>query len=231
MSYDYVEGEKGSRSKYTVSWKAPVVANEWTRAQPGIDANNRVRQHDLAFEKRFITKDAFTRLQTTVFGILCTNAVQGWCNIINQGRRETPRVLAREIGMGLLAHLRADRAVPLSLSVSLGISHGTADGSSSIRASPGKYMPVSFRRGAGKGATFQRKCVVCGKDTSFFCSLCGEQCAVHPLHVRGRPDTVGCMEQHRRDPIFRFRRDPRAPSSDPASRDHQQRPTARRRLH
>ena len=88
-----------------------------------------------------------------VIGVSCTNAIQGWCNLINQGPRETLCVLALEIGMGLLAHLRSDRVVQLSPSASLGVSQGTG-ASSSIRASPGKHVPVSFHRGAGKDAAF-----------------------------------------------------------------------------
>jgi hypothetical protein len=81
--------------------------------------NSDVRQHDLAMEKRFGTHDPLTRSQTHVLGVVFANAIEGWANIINQGRRDSPRDVAREIGMGLLAHLRAEQAVPLSLSRSL----------------------------------------------------------------------------------------------------------------
>ena len=233
MWYAYSEGQLHNRQKYWISWDAPVVANVWTKAQPGIDANNRVRQHDLALEKRFGTHDPFIRYQTHVLGVVLANAIEGWCNIINQGRRDSPRELAREIGMGLLAHLRAEKAVPLSLSGSLALSQGTTGGGSSIRDSPGKHMPLSYCRAAGKSSGYQRHCVVCGKDTSFFCSMCGDQVAVHPARVQGRAAPVDCIDRHRRDPAFRFRREPRparAPTSDRVSGLDQQPPAARRRL-
>lgn len=89
--------------------------------------------------------------------------------------------------MALLAYLRADTAVPRSLPGSLALSDGTIGGGSSIRGSHGEHMPSSFSRAFGRSASYQRRCVVRGKHASFFCSVCGEQCAVHPLLVRGLP--------------------------------------------
>jgi hypothetical protein len=56
MSYDYTEGTSTSQRKtFKVSWAAPVIANEWTKAQPASGANNRVQQADVPTEKRFGT--------------------------------------------------------------------------------------------------------------------------------------------------------------------------------
>ena len=66
----------------------------WTASGQGrsrADVNNCVREHNLAIEKRFGTHDPLTRYQTHALGVVFGDAIEGWCNIINQGRRDTAR--------------------------------------------------------------------------------------------------------------------------------------------
>ena len=209
MSYDYTEGTStGQRKTFKVSWAAPVIANEWTKAQPAIDANNWVRQADVPMEKRFGTHDCFTRYQMHVLGVVMANTIEAWCNILNQ-KRTSPRELAEALGMELIQYVKVQHAMPRGPSSSLaGLSTGTLTGSHggsnlSTRDSPAKHITVTYFS-VGKAAGFQRKCVICGKDTSSFCSRCGTECPVHPHLVRGRKEPCLCLTKHASEPDFRL---------------------------
>lgn len=99
-------------------------------------------------------------------------------------------------------------------------------------ASPGKHIPpASIPRRIRLRRT--SACVVCGNDTTFSCSMCGKARAVRPPHDHVRCFRVGgSCEQHRRDPAFRFLKQPKPPCPPPSglvSRVDQQPPTVRRR--
>ena len=57
-----------------VARPCPKILNDWTAQQPQIDKRNRERQHMLAMEKRFVTRNFPFRLATTIIGITFTTA-------------------------------------------------------------------------------------------------------------------------------------------------------------
>jgi len=63
-------------------------------------------------------------------------------------------------------------------------------------------MADSFRVAAGKRPMYQSNCVICGGDTSWFCALCGEGCALHPEKTRFGKE-YDCLAKHRECPSYR----------------------------
>lgn len=194
------------------------MANRWTDGQPAIDAANCARQDQLALEKRFLTKSWHVRLQTSVLGIFFVNVFYGWTRVLEQPGDLKPTLL--RLGMDLLnrgkAELRASweatggRGRPPSYARDAGAAGaaGTLQPSQASapllppRSSPLRHVPVSFSSEGGRKARYQKDCVICGQDTSYYCVCCGQSCAIHPSVTRNGVER-SCLQQHRDEPTYR----------------------------
>jgi len=200
------------------------MANRWTEGQPAIDQANRARQDQLALEKMFLTKSWSTRFQTTIFGIQAVNIFNGWTRVLGQKGSLKPTL--NQLGMSLIRlgrqrmrAVRRDDDVPRRGRPSL-VDHTpprlsretcpTAGETGNLppRASPMRHI-LQLYSAAGKKNQFQKRCVVCGKHTSYFCAACGQRVAVHPEKTRGGA-SFDCLKHHREHPSFDYAFEARA---------------------
>jgi hypothetical protein len=166
---------------------------------------NRQRQAELAMEKRFVTTHWEVRIQTGILGILGVNAFNGWTRVL--GHHGNFKSMMNGLGMGLIARgkrmlreMRNEQGTVvgrppnymLSPSTRLSTRAPTSSGCTELDALPRPRDStlrhiVSPYSVCGKPARYQRRCVICGKDTSYF--LCRLRSGVRDSSAAG---THGC---------------------------------------
>ena len=190
----------------------PMILNDYTLAQPKIDANNRYRQDMLAIEKAIHT-DAFPmRILTTIWGMEFVDAFRVNTYFNNDPRRFKAQM--RELAYKLLTNtwdqthgLDGVSLTRGGLTVASG--PGAPGAKSPERISPRtlakKHVLVPIASVNGwKGAT-QLTCAICTRKTTVCCIECSAAEGVVPLcktmhQHAGQCIMRRCLHHHRADP-------------------------------
>mmetsp|Transcript_4902 Transcript_4902/g.14438 ORF Transcript_4902/g.14438 Transcript_4902/m.14438 type:complete len:189 (-) Transcript_4902:188-754(-) len=173
-------------------------------------------------ERIFLTKSWEVRIQITILGIMFCNLYCGWTRVL--GQEGMLKEVVHDLGMALIRRGRAElntlgcgitplsggrRGRPTNLQCSNSVIASSAGMLSPRSPSPSfpsgqdnMHMLSSFRVGVGKRSMYERDCVICGGDTSWFCALCGEGCALHPEKTRFGKE-YDCLAKHRECPSYR----------------------------
>mmetsp|Transcript_4901 Transcript_4901/g.14430 ORF Transcript_4901/g.14430 Transcript_4901/m.14430 type:complete len:189 (-) Transcript_4901:188-754(-) len=173
-------------------------------------------------ERIFLTKSWEVRIQITILGIMFCNLYCGWTRVL--GQEGMLKEVVHDLGMALIRRGRAElNTLGCGITPPSGGGRGrptNVQRSNSVTASSAGMLPPrapfpsfpsgqddlhklsSFRVAAGKLPMYQSNCVICGGDTSWFCALCGEGCALHPEKTRFGKE-YDCLAKHRECPSYR----------------------------
>ena len=195
-------------TKYELTRKCPRILNDWTLAQPCIDRHNRYRQFILGMEKRLITCNFSVRLATTLMGMLFTNAFfahRHFNSELADFKEEMGKLAYR-----LMHNPHAPDPVlpPTPQTRTAGSPNSPPDTSHPLM----QLSKFNLQHGIIK-KTAALRCVVCNKQTSWYCSACTEGphaiVPVCPCTTRGGgKGGAGCKEHpceafHCQHPSFR----------------------------
>mmetsp|Transcript_49491 Transcript_49491/g.123045 ORF Transcript_49491/g.123045 Transcript_49491/m.123045 type:complete len:729 (+) Transcript_49491:264-2450(+) len=203
---------------YIIARKCPKVLNDWTAAQPKIDRHNRLRQRELAMEKRFVTESFPFRLFTTVLGMVFVDAYYLYLYLNNITVTQMPfKAAMRKMAIALMYNnfdaidkgekdstdLFTIPSPATKPAARAGNKVGEEDGDEVVEASAHQLIPL--RQIEGYTGSRQQWCSVCGTSkVSYACAYCSSASfvlAIHPLK-KGAADDSGhtCLYEHRRDP-------------------------------
>ena len=174
----YFEDEEhratGEITEHEIARKCPRVLNDFTTAQPLVDRHNKYRQHLLAMEKRFVTTNFSFRFFTSMLGSLFVNVFMAH-RYFNDSLAEF-RVELDKLALALMNNTFVDAPSPPRQSKTSSPktsspcdADGTVHTLIPLRCVPG----IEWKQG------MQRRCLLCGKDTTWVCSVCTQG----PLHL------------------------------------------------
>ena len=174
MAYfeDDEERAMGEVMEHEITRKAASIHNDFTLAQPTIDRHNRYRQHILAMEKCFITNNFSFRFFTSMLGTLVVNVFMA-LKYSNDDKADF-RTELEKLGLALVNNIFLDGAAAASPKAASPPNATTASLPSASSACCDEHVLVPLRSILGdkwkKG--MQRRCMICGADTTWVCSAC-----------------------------------------------------------
>lgn len=199
--------------------KCPKVLNLWSKQQPTIDNNNRMRQSILAFEERFVTKSFPFRTLTTVLGIVFANAYGFYQKFISGTQYADSGGFLdfmRELTYDGMHNTIDGKPIPTA-SPAAGTAPETPSQRAAGSASPVRHSPrsvalthkcIPLRSLPGYKGSRTQLCAVCQDNkhkTSWCCAHCStpeKVFAVHPEEFAYKRDHVqyDCLAIHRSNP-------------------------------
>ena len=180
----------------------PKVLNDWTAQQPQIDKRNRERQHMLAMEKRFVTRNFCFRLATTILGITFTTAKCFYDFFVGDYGGTFLEFVHELCYDGLINDIDGPNQFSKSNSApDSGAGSSTMPGSQSPFQSPSKakslHKVCRVPDILGWKGVAQPKCSVCRKSTTRCCSACSNGDKIFAVC---NPVKGVCFDQHVADP-------------------------------
>ena len=193
----------------------PSVISEFFEVSNAVDKHNQARQHELALEKKWDTRDPYFRLVTTLVGI---NVVDTWKLSMHhtlfsrlQMKHNAEQSMTIKVFAGILTKQllkKADNVMKSMASSSLGIvdihqtnyQEDVSELSSNFLGSPTTktkkpcicYYP-SVTNAKGKTYKKSRRCVKCNHLTVAYCGCC-DKAFCHA--VGGRKHDRTCLIDH-----------------------------------
>lgn len=195
--------------------KCPRILNDWTKAQPHIDKNNRWRQFELAIEERFRTRCFPFRLFTTVIaGMSIASAWALYQHHVNGAEFDGFRAFVHDVAYDAMTNswdndhstdtsgIAAFSSPEVTPSVCTSAYNNLPSSASEVAASHHAVSIATIRGWKGKP---QQRCAECNSFTSFCCFACSTPeslVAIHPSEVKycGHTKKYGCLVRHSRKP-------------------------------
>jgi hypothetical protein len=178
-----------------------VLASRYFLGFNKVDKHNQLRQSELALEKKWRTEDGWFRLFTTLVGI---NAIDTMLVLRSESHsthpfktmstRQFTEILAEELVMntfdGSLSRPKARASARLAV-------EAPAGGTEHSLQPFGRKSEYGLLRQGGKDRLHRKRCCICKKKTSYFCTAVGcEKCGVCALARGGDAKVRDCYAQH-----------------------------------
>ena len=151
----------------------PKAAEIYYSACGKIDQNNRVQQDDIKLEKKFETKDWSMRVNSSIFSLICVDTwyVYKGCTESSEDIDSFVYGLAEEMIDNTLSF--AGRIRPQVGSPSGQSEVSSLTGASGVLSNNWPHVtPTKRFKSNNSKHRYQGRCCVCGKTTTFCCSVC-----------------------------------------------------------
>ena len=214
-----------SDSGYILCRKCPKCCNDATLSQPKIDMNNKMRQFELAMERRFRTESWPFRCFIYFLGKMLVDTFRLHV-YINKDKDLTWRAAVKRMAYAMLHNNRdkiddgdcpATELFDTTASPFNEVSVSSTLGRLGEHAAPGRrhaktecgHLAVPLSEVPGYSGSVQQNCAVCVANgvktklkTSYCCSCCASKDYILPIHQRaGKFGQPGCMAAHVADPL------------------------------
>jgi hypothetical protein len=206
-------------------WTTPKILNTITKAQPMIDAFNRVLIDQLGMHDAFITRCCETRfVQHFLFPITYINALNAsqYFNPVVYPKEMRPKALLLKLafhmvhnhdwlsvnnfpkaGPGTGASVVCSNLNKRSYKQEQGFNKVSINGGPPSRESPCKHILIPLTQVEGYKGHRQRRCFECNMPCSWACARCSDGrtiLALHPSVTQGSKRRFGCLAAHRANP-------------------------------